>query len=94
MIYLATAMVYSIVFGWYILAFSPKIMDAVSPLNYSRRRFDLFPTDFGVDPDDHFYSILIFLCFSVFYQLLVSVAVDTLYMVIAQHVCAMFEILR
>lgn len=69
-------------------------MDAVAPLNYSRRRFDLFPTDFGVDPEDYFYTILIFLCISVTYQLLVTVAVDTLYMIIAQHACAMFEILR
>lgn len=87
-------MVYVIISGWIITPLLPKIMDSMAPLNHSRARFDIFPTDYMIDPDEYFYPILIHCSVTTILVMMILVAVDTLYMSLAQHICAMFEILR
>lgn len=87
-------MVYFIIFVWLILAMTPKILDALVPLNKSRPTFEVIPTDYGVDQEKYWWWIQLHTWSSTIVFLGVMPAIDSLYIALAQHVCAMFEILR
>lgn len=94
MTYRFLAMVYMAVAAWTAVPLTPIVMDIVAPLNESRPYVQFFQTDYRVDPDKYFYPILIHGIVTTSVGIGVFVAVDTAFMVFAQHACAMMDIVR
>lgn len=86
--------VYFVIWGWLIMAMTPKILNVIHPLNYSRQTFDVMPLDYGIDPVKYWWPVQVHMWMCVITILLVTPAFDTLYMSLAQHVCGMFRVLR
>ena len=85
---------FGIIIAWVTFPLTPIIMDYFAPLEEARPSMSLYQTDYKVDPDKYFYVIYIhgmivsILCITMF------AAVDSMYMSVTQHGCAIFEILR
>ena len=54
----------------------------------------MFQTDYKIDPDKYFYVIYIHGFIVTIITIVMYAAVDSMFMSLSQHACAMFEILR
>ncbi|XP_043273895.1 odorant receptor Or2-like [Venturia canescens] len=87
-----TLMMYGGGVVFFSLPLSPMVLNAIVPLNESRPKKYLYSVDYGVNNEEHYYSILLhswvvtFSCMSIF------VGIDSIFAVWVQHCCALFEI--
>lgn len=74
----------------------PKVLDAVRPLNVSRKTFDVVQVDYGFDlrSEEHWWWVQMHVWVCILVILAIMSAIDAFYIVFAQQICAMFEISR
>ncbi|XP_033212273.1 odorant receptor 22c-like [Belonocnema kinseyi] len=71
----------------------PQLTNLILPLNESRPRKTLFPTDYYINVENNFYYILIHGYISTVVCALIIVSVDTFFIVVIQHACGIYKIL-
>ncbi|XP_033212271.1 uncharacterized protein LOC117169873 [Belonocnema kinseyi] len=76
-----------------VLQVFPQLMNFLLPLNESRPRKALFPTEYYIDVENNFYYIFIHGYISTTVSALIFVGVDTFFIVVFQHACGIYEIL-
>ena len=79
---------------WVAVPLIPIIMDCVAPLNETRENVPMFQTDYKIDPDKYFYAIYSHGLLVTIITVVMFAAVDSMFMSLSQHACAMFEVLR
>ncbi|XP_066590252.1 odorant receptor Or2-like [Prorops nasuta] len=85
--------IYSLVICYYLLSFVSPALDIILPLNESRHRTLIFPGEFYVRTDDHFFLFLTMEFCGILCAAHLLLTLDTLYMTLMLHSCGMFVVL-
>ncbi|KAF3054607.1 Odorant receptor 319 [Nylanderia fulva] len=83
---------YSIVIGYIVWLFMPVISAHIQPTNESLLQ-SVIHVEFYIDTEQHIYFILFYLSTVFILMPLIFIASSTLFLVFAQHVCSMCELL-
>lgn len=88
-----SVVVYGLQMMYFVWMFVPEILDVISPMNESRPRRNPFDFDFFIDEERYFYLIRFYICIILMISALVFLANSTLFLILTQHVCAMYKLL-
>ena len=80
-------------FVYLAMPITPQLLDFIIPLNETRPKKTLYPTEYYLDVEKYFYWILIHGYISSFTCTIILVSVDTAFMVFLHHACGIFAIL-
>lgn len=84
--------IYSIIIAFMVIPLTPKILDAVMPLNESRSVIFVFEAEYGgVDKIKYYYPILLHSYLGFLLTIGIMINVDTLYIVLTLHGCSLFN---
>ncbi|XP_076671033.1 odorant receptor 9a-like isoform X2 [Andrena cerasifolii] len=76
-----------------LIPLTPIFLDVVLPLNETRPRRHIFQLNYiFVDTDECFYPIYLHMAWSTFSNVMIIIAIDSLYMVFVHHTCGLFAI--
>ncbi|XP_026675078.1 uncharacterized protein LOC108631933 [Ceratina calcarata] len=70
----------------------PPLMDVILPLNETRQRQQMFRLNYFVDKDEYFYPIYFHCSWCSFLIVIITVAMDSLRMVLVHHACGLFAV--
>ncbi|XP_066581929.1 uncharacterized protein [Prorops nasuta] len=85
--------VYLLVVSYYLLPFVAPVMDLILPLNESRHRVLIFPGDFYVHTEEHFFLILTMEWYGVICVAHLVITADAFYITLMLHSCGMLAVL-
>ncbi|XP_066581930.1 odorant receptor 67c-like [Prorops nasuta] len=84
---------YFMVICYYLMPCVATLMDHIVPLNESRQRELIYPGDFYVHTDEHFFVILTMEWYGIVTAGHLVLTLDTLYITLMFHTCGMFAVL-
>ncbi|KAL6429088.1 hypothetical protein ACFW04_008105 [Cataglyphis niger] len=85
--------VYGLQMMYFVWMFVPEILDIISPMNESRPRRNPFNYNFFIDEERYFHLIRFYTSIMLMISPLVFLGNATLFLVLTQHVCAMYKLL-
>ncbi|XP_051167936.1 odorant receptor 9a-like [Leptopilina boulardi] len=88
------AVVYSSMCIYLMSSYVPQILDIIKPLNESRPKRRVYRSNYLVDDDEYFYTLLFHEQFCFILNITTVICVDALYVKYVEHVCGIFSILR
>lgn len=89
-----SAVLYGAGVFYILLPISTRIANQVSPKNVTPSHYILYPAIYFVDDEKYYYFILLHQSICFYVSTTVVLATDTLYVILVEHVCGMFNILR
>nr|XP_050864607.1 uncharacterized protein LOC127070543 [Vespula vulgaris] len=87
-----TGYVYFTSIVFFSIAFVPRLMDVIQPLNESRPLKLPILCEYFLDQDEHFYLLYFHLLISLLITVTALIAVDTQLMIFTFHVCSVFAV--
>lgn len=84
---------YTAVIAYFVVSVSPVVLDFVDPLNETRpKKPNFFHVNYGVDPDKYYWFIFVHGFVVMVVSITIIVALESMYIVLIVHACALFEI--
>ena len=78
--------------GFIFIPLYPIFMDIILPLNETRHRQQMFRLKFFIDEEEYFYLIYFYIVWCSFATVMIAVTIDSLYIQLVHHDCALFAI--
>ncbi|XP_066586755.1 odorant receptor Or2-like isoform X2 [Prorops nasuta] len=88
-----TVSIYMALMSTYLVSYIAPVMDLILPLNESRNYVLIFPGDFYVHTNKHFFLILTMEFYGMVCSAHVIATIDALYMTLTLHCCGLFTVL-
>ncbi|XP_017794592.1 PREDICTED: uncharacterized protein LOC108576159 [Habropoda laboriosa] len=74
------------------VAITPRVLDLISPKNESRGVGFIYPANYGVDEEEHYYYLMGHMLSVITVVFFVYISCDTIYMNIVQHACGLLNL--
>ncbi|XP_050446936.1 uncharacterized protein LOC126849290 [Cataglyphis hispanica] len=81
------------VFCYATLPLTAPVLDIISPLNETRSKEMPHPAEFFVNQDKYYYVLLLNTYIGYIACVSIAVAADTMYVLLVEHICGMYDIL-
>ncbi|KAM0732218.1 hypothetical protein ACS0PU_001760 [Formica fusca] len=81
------------VFCYATLPLTAPVLDIISPLNETRSKGMPHPAEFFVNQDKYYYVLLLNTYIGYIACVSIAVAADTMYVLLVEHICGMYDIL-
>lgn len=81
------------VFCYATLPLTASVLDIISPLNETRLKRMPHPAEFFVNQDKYYYVLLLNTYIGYVACVSIAVATDTMYVLLVEHICGMYDIL-
>lgn len=93
-ILMLSAIVYPGSFLFFLIMFTPDVLDIVAPPDESRPRQLLLRVECFFDQEKYFYLVAFMVLITGFLNMTILMATETMYMMFLQHACGLLELTR
>ncbi|XP_032675239.1 uncharacterized protein LOC116846029 [Odontomachus brunneus] len=87
-----STLMYSMSSFFIIIPLTPAFLDIILPLNESRPRIFVVEVEFGVDKNQYFVPIFIYITAVIIVGVSIMVGVDTMHIMCTAHACSLFSV--